>query len=917
MKGDFTRVTFDPAKRYSRVLKQQGRVDLDADHNEAADIAQHQRNTPLRDIIGPVGVPKDNSFLIAVTPDNTDLTIQPGRIYVDGILCELDGVANYRDQPHYIDLPALSPVNNRTDLVYLDVWERHITAVEDESIREPALGGVDTATRVQTVWQVKVLEGVTAGGCEPPIANFPPPASGALLTTESGGGAPSVNPCVIEASGGYRGLEQRLYRVEIHEGTSLADARFKWSRDNGAVVSPCELMPAETSRIRLRRPPRDLTLGFRQGDWVEVLGDETELQNGSGAIAQIAAPPTPDGVLTLDRAVDAHASEAHLKVRRWDQTTADPTVSVDNGDPVDLEDGIRIRFAGADFVSGDYWVFTARTGSAGLEILTQAVPRGVRHHYARLALIRWEISGETVIAHVQDCRPEFPPLTNICAEDVCYQNDACNMPDVENVQQAIDFLCQQEHECCTIVAEPGPNWQNVFNEIPAGGAHICFRPGEFHVNAPVVVQNRGPLKLTGSGPSTRLIADNGEAVIIFDNCEGATITDLSVRTMTPNQPGDQLNGALTFRNWRSDIVVERVRFQCGSAPSRRSACMVVRQTTAGVPFRVTVENCVFTVGAQQAGLLLVDVPEVQVRGNRFLYSSAGVPDLITMLNNAEFIGGARDLLVRNLFLQGATIPAGTELNATVNLGSSGTYVFRTDPSLVNGWQSLVAADPPGGTLATWQVAKYMKRLANRVLRERGVVLGNSGVFVNWWNALNSAGSAASQAITVGGTRSTRIWIEDNTIDNFIQGIHLGLSHSSPRTGQNADFLPRVVLSNNVVTSRLVPGATRARHGIYVGNCFSLILTENHVSLIRGGGTSGLTVDGVRVFGYLGRMMRIRDNHILGFNVGIRVEFRGSAGSSRFSWYVKENYIPGTPIPFASNLPAGMNLPPNWNIDNAP
>ena len=38
MKGDFTRVTFDPAKHYSGVLEQQGRMQVDSDRNEMNDI---------------------------------------------------------------------------------------------------------------------------------------------------------------------------------------------------------------------------------------------------------------------------------------------------------------------------------------------------------------------------------------------------------------------------------------------------------------------------------------------------------------------------------------------------------------------------------------------------------------------------------------------------------------------------------------------------------------------------------------------------------------------------------------------------------------------------------------------------------------------------------------------------------------
>ena len=43
MKGDFSRISFDPANRFSRVLTQQGRVTLDADFNEQADILLRQK----------------------------------------------------------------------------------------------------------------------------------------------------------------------------------------------------------------------------------------------------------------------------------------------------------------------------------------------------------------------------------------------------------------------------------------------------------------------------------------------------------------------------------------------------------------------------------------------------------------------------------------------------------------------------------------------------------------------------------------------------------------------------------------------------------------------------------------------------------------------------------------------------------
>jgi len=97
-----------------------------------------------------------------------NLTIAPGRICVDGILCECEEAARYEVQRGCVPEAAatLADEQPRTDLVYLDVWDRHIEALEDPSLREPALGGPDTSTRVKTVWQLKVYGGVTPSRAE-------------------------------------------------------------------------------------------------------------------------------------------------------------------------------------------------------------------------------------------------------------------------------------------------------------------------------------------------------------------------------------------------------------------------------------------------------------------------------------------------------------------------------------------------------------------------------------------------------------------------------------------------------------------------------------------------------------------------------------------------------------------------------
>src|SRR5664279_2883598 len=96
MKADLTRNTFHWNKHYTRVLMQQGRVQIDADWNEQSAILLQTIRTLAADLIGPHGGPDDNLGYIvlqglpALTPPVVDFGISNGHYYVDGILCTND-----------------------------------------------------------------------------------------------------------------------------------------------------------------------------------------------------------------------------------------------------------------------------------------------------------------------------------------------------------------------------------------------------------------------------------------------------------------------------------------------------------------------------------------------------------------------------------------------------------------------------------------------------------------------------------------------------------------------------------------------------------------------------------------------------------------------------------------------------------
>ena len=446
MKGDFSRITFDPKKHYSQVLMQQGRVQVDADWNEQQAIHQHRIETEALDIIGKCGAPEDNPGF-EVT-GGIDFKIGAGRFYVDGILCENETEVLYSKQP---DLPKpdaidkfLSDANTSFGIVYLDVWQQHLTALDDTAIREVALGGPDTATRLKTIWQVKVLPVDTSSTSDEPTCHHSFPAWETLITPSTGmltaqTTVPSTanNPCLLPPDAGYQRLENQLYRVEIHQGSNANDPAqsptFKWSRDNGSVVTTIQAINA--SEITVADLGPDQTHGFAIGQWVELSDDASELTGKPGQLVQITnISETGEAMISVNPAPQLFPSspdgldlDQNPKLRRWEHTGV-----VDTSGPIDLEGGIQVQFSNGTYKTGDYWLIPARTaiGQIGWPTTDEPnpipiaqPPSGITHHYCRLALI--DVAGNPDNITKDDCRAIFPSLTQtaIHVTEINWPND--------------------------------------------------------------------------------------------------------------------------------------------------------------------------------------------------------------------------------------------------------------------------------------------------------------------------------------------------------------------------------------------------------------------------------------------------------------------------------------------------------------
>jgi hypothetical protein len=422
--GDFSRDTFDPRQHFLRVLMQQGRVQLDADWNEQVSILLHYLQTLAKDLIGPHGGPGDG-FKITKDAKNLDFKIGAGRYYVDGILCECDGTT-YKNQPYLPDPPPLG--NGKKYLVYLDVWERHITYLQDErrinegQIREVALGlhGPDTATRSQVVWQVKVVVKDDKSDWESKLEEVSAHQK-PRLKARAYVSAESTDPCTIQPEMRYRGAGNQLYRVEIHWGGKVADEKrptFKWSRENGSVVFPI-VQPVVGNTVALGHLGRDERFGLKEGDWVEMLDDDYVLQNRAEPLLRVEKIDRDTLQVSLHKPPEVGKDLAkHPLLRRWDHqghpNADDGALPVEESNQDDkwltLEDGVQIQFPTPeqgkeyDYRTGDYWLIPARTATGDVEWPRDAngdptplAPHGVEHHYAPLQLIEVTDSKVTLV----------------------------------------------------------------------------------------------------------------------------------------------------------------------------------------------------------------------------------------------------------------------------------------------------------------------------------------------------------------------------------------------------------------------------------------------------------------------------------------------------------------------------------------
>jgi hypothetical protein len=205
------------------------------------------------------------------------------------------------------------------------------------------------------------------------------------------------------------------------------------------------------------------------------------------------------------------------RLRRWDQkegvnasgvipiTSSPQTVALEDG----IEVTVQIDGAAASAHVADWWVFWARAASGSIEELDKAPPRGIRHHFVRLAVLH---GGD-----LSDCRVPWPGDCDSEGGDCgCTR---CVTPESH----------QDDNGPLTI--------QDAIDQVVSSGGRVCLAPGRYRLERPLrIVQARG-LTLAGDGAATVIEAPRRLGILVSD-CIDVTLERFVLRTAEEGKSKD-------------------------------------------------------------------------------------------------------------------------------------------------------------------------------------------------------------------------------------------------------------------------------------------------------------------------------------------------------------------------------------------
>lgn len=329
------------------------------------------------------------------------------------------------------------------ELVYLELEEREVGAVEDPVLREPALGGPDTAQRLRLVERLGCMPVSAGQGLDAAkqlyertgqiLEDDGRVSSQARLLARYPASGASENPaCEPGQVKGYLGSENQLVRVQA----SPSDGKILWAWDGGSALYRATYESGTT--LLLQGDPVDVYHAPKKDQRAEILLPDVDLGLAtSDAHAFMAAAvgfvARIDGYeerrLKLEGSVRDKLAEhsklvppgACLYVRIWENeqpssATVAPTFPLTDADGRTI--GLTVALSQTNAVPGDHWLLALRPATPAevdppRYLAEHQPPDGPRRWFCPIAVVSY--TSEGVLQVEEDCLPRFDDVVTLTA----------------------------------------------------------------------------------------------------------------------------------------------------------------------------------------------------------------------------------------------------------------------------------------------------------------------------------------------------------------------------------------------------------------------------------------------------------------------------------------------------------------------
>jgi Family of unknown function (DUF6519) len=471
MKAEISHIGYAPTKNYSGVYQQQGRMLVDRDWNEFCKMMLSHLQVLGDQAIG-TGSPRHGGLLTSTF----GIRDEGGLIAAEGIIATISRRAAPTGALYYNQnqLPFGLRIDDVKDgeklykttinkaILYADVWERTVIAIEDIDLLDPALHGADTCFRSQRMAQLKIArkEDLLTGGdpCNPQFQPRRIPTVGnaeftiALVKAEEL--ADNCDPCSADADIESI-IPNELFRLEIHRVEFDAERQpekiwLKWSDDNGSrELFATEARPT-TFAYEFFSTDTELLLGMPSDDWQspELLTGVLDPAKPEDTVKILPRIRQWDGWLMLQRDAGVWVFKSGI---HGGTPLTDNSCKIKDGS-MSLVIGNRkvtLTLEKKSFLTGDYWLALGRSRAVGVDryrALSQ-LPIGIEHHYLILGHAELTDATTTLTARTphDERRLQHPSLTCLDASDIGYDpKDCAYLAGTTTVEAALGKLCARE-----------------------------------------------------------------------------------------------------------------------------------------------------------------------------------------------------------------------------------------------------------------------------------------------------------------------------------------------------------------------------------------------------------------------------------------------------------------------------------------